>query len=268
MKVFIRVVVSVLSLVSVHSAHAYELRTHGEITREAFRSSLGVAAYLQSIGAEMADTFDLTSRTIPERLALFENTGTAQDWMIEGTIREDDFSKSLVGSVLGCAQPQNPASEIHRVFNHFFDVQRGGRALTVGIVSLGIPGPDWALGRQGRGEGSSQNQFSLPDARDYQYQSLTASSRQVREKYTALMFRALGQVLHVVEDMAQPQHTRNDPHADCADEMSWLVGGHSWYEDYIEARTLRRPFPQEIPPELVLGGYDAASDSTVSRVLH
>ena len=80
----------------------------------------------------------------------------------------------------------------------------------------------------------------------------------MREKYTALMFRALGQVLHVVEDMAQPQHTRNDPHADCADEMSWLVGGHSWYEDYIEARTLRRPFPQEIPPELVLGGYDAA----------
>ena len=126
------------------------------------------------------------------------------------------------------------------------------------IVSLGIPGPDWALGRQGRGEGPSQNQFSLPDARDYQYQSLTASSRQVREKYTALMFRALGQVLHVVEDMAQPQHTRNDPHADCADEMSWLVGGHSWYEDYIEARTLRRPFPQEIPRDLVLGGYDAA----------
>ena len=71
------------------------------------------------------------------------------------------------------------------------------------------------------------------------------------------MFRALGQVLHVVEDMAQPQHTRNDPHADCADGVSWLVGGHSWFEEYIEARTLRRPFRQELLPTLVLGGYDA-----------
>ena len=176
--------------------------------------------------------------------------------MIEGAIREDDFSKSIVGSVLGCTKPQNPPSETDRVFNHFLDVQRGGRGLTVG-VSLGLPGSDWALGRQGRGAGPGQNQFSLPDARDYQYQSLTASSRQVREKYTALLFRALGQVLHVLEDMAQPQHTRNDPHADCSEGMSWLVGGHSWYEDYIEARALNGPFRQEIVPGLVLGGYDA-----------
>ena len=202
------------------------------------------------------DTFDPSDATSFRELAGFRNTGTAQDWMIEGAIREDDFSKSIIGSVLGCTKPQNPPSETDRVFNHFFDVQRGGRALTVG-VSLGLPGPDWALGRQGRGAGPSQNQFSLPDARNYQYQSLTASSRQAREKYTALMFRALGQVLHVLEDMAQPQHTRNDPHADCADGVSWLVGGHSWYEEYIEARALRRPFQQEITPDLVLGGYDA-----------
>ena len=108
-----------------------------------------------------------------------------------------------------------------------------------------------------RGAVRARPDFALPDARDYQYQSLTAPSRQVRDRYTALMFRALGQVLHVVEDMAQPQHTRNDPHADCAEGVSWLVGGHSWYEEYIEARALRRPFQQEITPNLVLGGYDA-----------
>jgi hypothetical protein len=236
---------------------AYELRTHGEITRQAYRSSLGMSSYLQGVGIAESDVFDLTSRTIAERLAQFENTGTAQDWMIEGTIREDDFSKNIIGIIFGCVQPLNPPSAIDRVFNHFLDVQRGGRGLSVG-ANLGLPAPDWALGRQGRGAGPGLNQFSLLDVREYQYQSLTASSSQIREKNTALMFRGLGQVLHILEDMAQPQHTRNDPHADCADEVSWLVGGHSWYEDYIEAKTLGRPFRAlNDAGTLVLTGYPA-----------
>ncbi len=241
----------------ISSGQAYELRTHGEITREAYRSSLGMSSYLQSVGIAQSDAFDLASRTIPESLAQFENTGTAQDWVIEGVIREDDFSRSVIGIIFGCVQPLNPPSQLDRVFNHFLDVQRAGRGLSVG-VNLGLPASDWALGRQGRGSGPSQNQFSLPDVRDYQYQSFTASSREAREKNTALMLRGLGHVLHVLEDMAQPQHTRNDPHADCADGVNWLVGGHSWYEDYIEAKALGRPFRAlNDPGPLVLGGYPA-----------
>jgi hypothetical protein len=100
-------------------AHAYELRTHGEITRQAYQSSLGLSSYLQAVGITESDTFDLASRTVPEKLAQFENTGTAQDWMIEGSIREDDFSKSIIGTIFGCVQPANPPSQIDRVFNHF-----------------------------------------------------------------------------------------------------------------------------------------------------
>ena len=176
--------------------------------------------------------------------------------MIEGAIREDDFTGGLLKRALGCPQPQNPPSQTDRIVNHFFDAQRGGRGLTIGGIQIGSPAPDWALGRQGRGSGPGQNQYSLLDAREYQYQSLIAASKDTRDKNTALLFKTLGQVLHNLQDMAQPQHTRNDRHAECARLPDSIAGGHSWYEHYVEDRTLRQLFrwSGEIPPELVLEG--------------
>jgi hypothetical protein len=163
--------------------------------------------------------------------------------------------------MLGCPRPQNPPSDTDRVLHHFFDVQRGGRGLTV-LTELGFPAPDWALGRQGHGSAPGQNEYSLLDAREYQYRSLTAASRDARDKNVALLFRTLGHILHVLQDMAQPQHTRNDAHAECERLPDSISGGHSWYEQYVEDRTLRRAFPRrggETPPDLVLGGYEPVS---------
>jgi hypothetical protein len=238
-------------------AISYELRTHEEITRRAFEASTGLKNYLTSQSISPGQTFDPNAVTRRAQLAQFQNTGTAVDWMIEGAIREDDFAKDARGVLGGCPRPRNPPSEIHRVLNHFLDVQHGGRGLTV-LFFEGIPAHDWALGRQGRGGGPKQNQFSLPDAREYQYQSLVAPSPGMRDKNTALLFRGLGQVLHLVEDMAQPQHTRNDVHANCLLVPDAIVGGPSWYEEYTENRTLRQTFPRtiDVPSPLVLGGYE------------
>ena len=249
-----------IGLTQPNRGSAYELRTHGEITRAAHEKSEGIAAYLSATGVSDTDRFDLAARTERRRLGLFENTGTALDWMIEGSIREDDYIDRVLGTLLGCPRPRNPPSQSDRIVNHFFDLQRGGRGLAVPGVQ-GVPAPEWALGRQGRGSGPGQNEFSLLDARDYQYQSLVAPSRDTRDKYTALLFRTLGHVLHIVQDMAQPQHTRNDSHVGCTDLVNLFFGDHSWYEHYVEDRTLRRVFPRggEIPPALVLGGYDPVS---------
>ena len=65
-------------------------------------------------------------------------------------------------------------------------------------MPLGLPAPAWALGEQGRGFGPDQNQFSLLDARLYQLRSLIEAAPEDRERYTALLFRALGQVMHFV----------------------------------------------------------------------
>ncbi len=236
-------------LVQGGSLAAYELRTHGEITRRAFDMSEGVKGYLEAVGIRSTEVLDPIAITPPGQLALFDNTGIPRDWMIEGAIREDDFQAHL-----GCGQPLNPPSTIDRPLNHFFDVQRGGGGLTVLGLERGFPAPDWALGLQGQGPNPNQNQFSILDARAYQLKSLTARTRDERDRNTALFFRTLGHVIHALEDMGQPQHTRNDPHAGC---FQFIAGGHSWFEDYMETRTRGiRYRARGLPsPPLLLDGY-------------
>ena len=48
------------------------------------------------------------------------------------------------------------------------------------------------------------------DARDYFYWALTSVSNQERESYFAKTFQALGQVLHLNQDVSVPAHVRND----------------------------------------------------------
>ena len=126
-------------------------------------------------------------------------------------------------------------------------------------VRLGTPARDWALGLDGRGPGETENQFSLIDARGYQLDSFIATTRLDRDLKTARMFRALGQVIHVLQDMAQPQHTRNDPHMGCGIPTLETIGGQrSWYEVYTETRALGQNYRGRSAPSrpLVLSGYD------------
>jgi hypothetical protein len=48
------------------------------------------------------------------------------------------------------------------------------------------------------------------DARNYFYSALTAASQVNRDDYFVKTFRAVGQVIHLLEDMAVPAHVRND----------------------------------------------------------
>ena len=47
-------------------------------------------------------------------------------------------------------------------------------------------------------------------AREYYYDALTAGSKDDRESNFALTFKAVGQVVHLLQDMSVPAHTRND----------------------------------------------------------
>jgi hypothetical protein len=68
------------------------------------------------------------------------------------------------------------------------------------------------------------------------------------------MFRILGNVLHLNQDMAQPQHTRNEVHSGIYCSSHACPAGHtSVYEKYIDARATnsksfntRRPFRQQL----------------------
>ena len=246
---------ALLTTLLVQSAGGYELRTHATVTGQSFDASQGIRLYLQDVAADSVTIFAPDAVTRFEQLARFENKGTARGWIAEGAIREDDFQEHPVLAGFGCPQPANPRSDIDRPVNHFFDVQRGGGGLTL----VGFPAQDWALGVQGRGSNPDQNQFSVRDARLYQLRSLTDSSREERERHTASLFRSLGQVIHVLQDMAQPQHTRNDGHLGCENALLRFIAGEtSWYEAYVETRALNQRYRSrpESSRALLLTGYD------------
>jgi len=74
---------------------------------------------------------------------------------------------------------------------------RGGSALT------------WAINGTAPSEPTVNNQ-SWQKTRDDFYSALTQSTKSNREKYLAISFLDLGCVLHMLEDMGVPAHTRND----------------------------------------------------------
>ena len=104
------------------------------------------------------------------------------EWIIKGSIEEDE-----------------PAT---RCYNHFYDPSTG-KGLSNGKYKFipGTPAPDWALNP------AKQNFYLF--AGDYSWQRAIYSYQQGDYKRA---FISLGHILHLLEDMAVPAHTRNDAH--------------------------------------------------------
>ncbi|MBI4653548.1 MAG: hypothetical protein HY752_00880 [Nitrospirae bacterium] len=81
-----------------------------------------------------------------------------------------------------------------------------------------IPWSQKAIGTQSPG-----GYYSWYDARDYFYKALTATDKNTREKNFSDTFRGLGQLMHLVEDLSVPEHTRNDGH--------YLKAYEGWVKD-------------------------------------
>ena len=193
-------------------------------------------------------------------------------WLMYGAIREDDNPSEDPPT------PQDISPGLLRPLNHFFDpflnrpLTVPGLALLEGDVHTN---PDWAIGAfdsfadPNRPEPQRKNHFTVMDAREAMFRALTlltyngtgypeiaknidiATRQQWRQAYWATTFRALGHVLHLNQDMAQPQHTRNEPHAGspCAPQTTACLAGHtSIYEKYIKARTLQQTTFNSLAP--------------------
>jgi hypothetical protein len=114
-----------------------------------------------------------------------------------------------------------------RAINHFFN-PINWQALTVanpassgGIIEIlgNDNSPAWALEdlRDISGNDAGEQKFSYKDARQYFYDALTKPDKADRDENWGLTFQTLGQVIHHLQDMAQPQHVRNDAHLDQPD---------------------------------------------------
>jgi hypothetical protein len=182
------------------------------------------------------------------------------NWLVRGAIREDDLGDGL--GLLSLAEANcgffwlltvpNQPSGVVRSYNHFYDPY-----LDIGLTTATVNGKrstNWALGYvnsisnppivdAGRG-----NTYSYIDARNAFYWAITREyNKQAGQPYTAVQhqadafdrmflwataFRSLGDVVHLLEDTGQPQHTRNDPHSAVNSDQRQA------FEGYTNARVL------------------------------
>ena len=197
---------------------AYEVNTHSEMSRAAFQVSVlnNDPQRLSSLGISSKDGFP-NSRIPDKKWRII-------DLFAMGANFEDGFTPCD-------ARPRN----------HFFDPIYN-RGLNVGGIS-GQRSPDWALEDIGV---TAEQEFSLRDARDHFYKALTLPTQKERDRHFGLTFQTLGQVIHHLQDMAQPQHVRNDLHINFGEcwlkNIFGLAENPSLYEQYTKVNTGSLPY--------------------------
>ncbi len=216
------VFLSAFPLFCTQVAGAYGTRTHQALsTRAAARSVLGG----------------------PEAIDFYGRYGWSGVDRFPGTDARLRSPQALVG--FGAVQEDDQPGL--RMRNHFFDPQNGGRPLTIGIA-LGYASPDWSLEDR---EPLPQHFFvpsmpeqkhSLRSAQRYLKEALTDAVPWSRRQKAGLLFQTLGQVIHHVQDMAQPEHVRNDQHISGVDT--------SYYEQWTDGNLLTLPMEGYATPDL------------------
>ncbi|MHB8455912.1 MAG: phospholipase C/P1 nuclease family protein [Acidiferrobacterales bacterium] len=216
------VTLCILLQVLASKAWAYNVNTHQAISIAAVKASILAdpnGHLLSDLGLDIA--YLGLDPTNPSNK--FIESKTITQWIGYGAIAEDNGTRPL---------------------NHFFDPAHGGRPLTWHGIALGNPSPDWALEDQGN---IAAQDFSLKDARGYFYQALTSATQAERDQNFGLTFQTLGQVIHHVQDMAQPQHVRNDMHCDSFACRLLNVYNRSLYESYTDGRRDALPYTGYAP---------------------
>lgn len=199
------------------NALAYEQPTHALISRHALDSS------------DLADDGELLSalglKALSQKQLFRDHNGNLKDisaLVQEGAVQEDVGARSL---------------------SHFYDPIYD-RPLTVLGIGWGTKSPDWALEDQ---RTYSDQSYSLRDANEYLYRALTSTMPQDQNSGFGLLFETLGHVIHHIEDMAQPQHVRNDEHCD------------RWYCGPFKDPSAYEGFTNDNKKGLPFGGYGAVS---------
>ncbi|MBT8422423.1 MAG: hypothetical protein KJP03_04830, partial [Gammaproteobacteria bacterium] len=169
----------------------YERSTHEKLTGVAVdRSVLSSSEFLKSIGLFAYGANRLRADDETQRLL------SIRDLAMKGSSDEDIHPDPLV------------------VTKHFFNPQAavGNQGLQVGLVGSSalnfLDSRTWAL--------HQSPLHSYRSAMGYYKSALIEPSPASRSAAFGLLFSSLGHIVHHIQDMAQPQHTRNDVHCNVA----------------------------------------------------
>jgi hypothetical protein len=171
-------------LASTNAAFAYGIPTHKRLSKE--------AVYLSVL---------TTDKRVLSHLGLKEPDNGQQKFL--------DYTEKNEGTITELVEAGADFEDGGlRFFNHFYDAVND-RPLVDPPWFGGYRSPDWAL--EDKGNISGQND-SYKDTRQYFFDALTLRSEADRKKKWGRTFQGLGQVIHHLQDMAQPQHVRTEAH--------------------------------------------------------
>ena len=154
---------------------AWEVNTHEELTEQAIRIMEGDL-----------NTYLINNLGLEGGLGASVKGGTPRELMIQGSNTEDDGIRFL---------------------NHFHEpIENKGSGIFPGISAI-----KWSLAPLGAQFPGGK--FSWNDAREYYFKALTSPTKTERDENWGKTFRALGQVMHLLQDSANPSHVRDDLHA-------------------------------------------------------
>jgi hypothetical protein len=151
---------------------AWERNTHEELTEQTIR-----------ITEADPNTYLINNLGLEGGLNASVKGGTPQELMKLGSNKEDDEGRSL---------------------NHFHE-PINDKGLELPVLG-GISAINWSL------SGAGDQKLSWNDAREYYFKALTSEAKADRDENWGKTFRALGQVMHLLQDSANPSHVRDDLH--------------------------------------------------------
>jgi len=186
-----------LILVITNTAFSYEPESHEEISGVAFEKSI--------LGRDRSFITELGIESIDQEFPNINNVNhTIIDLIKFGSSHED------VGPPFKGCTPFSPICLPERVLNHFLDPQdENERPLTVFGFTPGEKSTDWILEDN---EEYIDQQYSVSDAMQYYYNAISLTDEENRYSNYGLLFQSVGHLMHHMQDMAQPEHVRNDPH--------------------------------------------------------
>ncbi|HYR27604.1 MAG TPA: hypothetical protein VEU30_04020 [Thermoanaerobaculia bacterium] len=199
-------------------------------------AALPAAAYVEPVHVEISHAaYDRVRIDFQARLGV-QQAGAAAGTPLrillgQGANNEDLFPRSL---------------------NHFFDpIHRAPLSFPGACLPVGIPAVDWAL------EESALNNRDLGDAKAFYFDYLLAANPGTRDVYLKELFLTLGHVIHLVQDMAQPEHTRNDQHLEFSNLLLRNGTAPSVWEEWGETNLLPQTLPNgaRIPAAVSYDGY-------------
>jgi hypothetical protein len=192
MRKLILIILLTLFSASYNHANALSVETHEAINEYIVRNNMNgfsLDAYLQNnLGIVTGITTSFNSKEVPQ-------------WLRDGGYDEDK-DPPLLPYIRSANHFHNPLQPIDKAgFSGIWDINHFFSGQSAVLWSQSAPSTQ-----------SPGGYYAWSDVRNYFYSALTSTNQLTRNTNFADTFRGLGQLMHLVQDMSVPEHTRNEGH--------------------------------------------------------